>query len=107
MDVSAVTAPVADVASGRSMVLSSVMVLLRLMVARASRLAVAAWACVSADGDAKRPKVSAQIESRWVVLSRTRPASLVTPRAPIVRSDMADSANVVTVERIRSIPGIA
>src|SRR5829696_8922693 len=103
MEVSAVVAAVAGVATGRSTVLSSVMVVLRLSVARASRLAVEACACAGADSDAKRPRLSAQIERRLVVLSRARPTSLVMPPASMVRVPMADSAKEVRVVRIRFV----
>ena len=79
------------------------MVVLRLSVARASRLAVTAWACASADSDTQRLKVSAQIERRRVVLSRARPTSLVTPAASIVVVPMADSAKEVTGSAFASL----
>jgi hypothetical protein len=85
----------AGVACGRSMVPSSVMVVLRLSVVRASRLAVLAWACASADRNAQRPTASAQMERRRVVLAPERPAtrtSLVTLLTSMVRAPIAGSA---------------
>src|SRR5215207_7460451 len=76
MEVSAFVARFAGVARGRSTVMRSVMVSLRLSVTRVSRLAVATWACASAVSDAHIARL----------------------RAQMVRVPMVDSAEEVTVE---------
>jgi len=101
MDASSVAARVAGIACGGVMVLSCVIVVLRLEVVRASRLAVVAWGCASAERDAQSPKVSAQMERTRAVLPPARGASPPTPLTSMMRAFMTGSARELTVVRIR------
>src|SRR5260370_11625669 len=84
MAVSAVAVPGARTWRGASTICSSVMVLLRWRVARASRLAVAPWGSTSVDSDAHMATWRAQMRRRGGVL----------------RARTADSARGLVVVRI-------